>query len=404
MVIICPGCKANFAIDDAHIDSQGVKLRCCRCKAVFKIIRKKRVAAGRTAAAVGDRPSQVVKFVVAHESQAFCEAVKRVLANEPFLVYDSNDGAEAMAIIERVKPHAVLLDVALPTMYGFEICEAMRRNPQLAETKILLLAAIYDKRRYRRDPASLYGADEVIEKHRIPDELISKVYALVGNTFASTPAVCEAKELLPEPTVAGEADWLAPPDEAPVPSWEAASPISAAEAVPPADWLETTADAGLPVADATVPGVAEPTGAVGQISSSPPMGADDLPVVEIEDEPEPFSAELASNFVNEVTLEAAPSPDIPSLAGPEVSDDLSADEVKARRLARIIISDIALYNPEKVARGVKEGSVHTILADELAEGKALYVQRVSAGIRDRTDYLGEALANLIAKKKTEYAV
>jgi CheY-like chemotaxis protein len=72
-----------------------------------------------------------------------------------------------MDLIEERHPDVVLLDVALPTMYGFEICERIRNTPALSGVKTILIASIYDKTRYKREPQSLYGADDYIEKHHI---------------------------------------------------------------------------------------------------------------------------------------------------------------------------------------------------------------------------------------------
>lgn len=49
----------------------------------------------------------------------------------------------------------------------------------------------------------------------------------------------------------------------------------------------------------------------------------------------------------------------------------------ARRLARAIVSDIALYNPEKVERGIREDSIFDLLAQEIAEGREHFVSRVT---------------------------
>jgi predicted Zn finger-like uncharacterized protein len=395
MLIGCPGCKANFIFDDTKIDEQGVKLRCFRCKTVFKIVRKKRIARGRGKAASAERSSQIVKFVVAHESQSFCEAVMRVVANEPFLVYDSNDGGEAMAIIERVKPDVVLLDVALPTMYGFEICEAMRQNPLLAHTKIILLAAIYDKRRYRRDPASMYGADDVIEKHRIPDELVAHIYALIESVpdelrHESAPMAGES-----EHSVADEHDWL--------PSTPAAGADCQHEELD--NGVERVGVGELPMfVDAPAEGSGvEVTGLASTVSTAE-MVDDLLPVVEIPLVSEPLSAEMVQSFINEVTVEAGPATSLPATSGILAETNLPEGHVKARRLARIIVSDIALYNTEKVKQGIKEDSILVLLADEYAEGQALYVQRVAAEIRTETNYLEDAWQQLIAKKKREYGI
>jgi hypothetical protein len=50
---------------------------------------------------------------------------------------------------------------------------------------------------------------------------------------------------------------------------------------------------------------------------------------------------------------------------------------QARRLARAILSDIALYNPEKVTEGIRKDTIFELLADELEEGRQHFVSRVS---------------------------
>jgi hypothetical protein len=44
---------------------------------------------------------------------------------------------------------------------------------------------------------------------------------------------------------------------------------------------------------------------------------------------------------------------------------------EAKRLARTIVSDIVLYNPQKVKEGIEKDSLFEVLTDELAEGKIL---------------------------------
>lgn len=69
---------------------------------------------------------------------------------------------------------------------------------------------------------------------------------------------------------------------------------------------------------------------------------------------------------------------------------------KARRFARIIISDIALYNQETVLSGVKNGNLFELLKNDLDEGRELYDQRVSEAVRVTQDYFQEALDNFIS--------
>ena len=65
------------------------------------------------------------------------------------------------------------------------------------------------------------------------------------------------------------------------------------------------------------------------------------------------------------------------------------DHEKARRLARIIVSDIALYNEQLLAEGRKNNNYHDLLKDDLEEGRSLFRQRVPKEIWEKRDYLTE---------------
>jgi hypothetical protein len=90
----------------------------------------------------------------------------------------------------------------------------------------------------------------------------------------------------------------------------------------------------------------------------------------------------------------APQPKQPAPS----SDDAFA---KARRLARLIVSDIALYNRKNVERGVKEGNFLELLEHDINEARSLYARRVSEEIRNSTSYLDEAFQELFEKTKQE---
>ena len=60
----------------------------------------------------------------------------------------------------------------------------------------------------------------------------------------------------------------------------------------------------------------------------------------------------------------------------ETSADASFEvPEKARRLARNIVSDIALYNQSKVEEGVQDGTFFELLAKEIGEGRRLFKER-----------------------------
>lgn len=70
----------------------------------------------------------------------------------------------------------------------------------------------------------------------------------------------------------------------------------------------------------------------------------------------------------------------------------------AFRLARAIISDIALYNQEKVQEGIKNDSIFDLLNDELTEGREHFYSRVSSDIPDRDHLFDRAIVDVMIKQ------
>ncbi len=70
----------------------------------------------------------------------------------------------------------------------------------------------------------------------------------------------------------------------------------------------------------------------------------------------------------------------------------------AFRLARAIISDIALYNQEKVREGIKNDSVFEVLAEELKEGREHFYGRVSPEMVDRDHLYDRAIVDVMIKQ------
>jgi hypothetical protein len=91
--------------------------------------------------------------------------------------------------------------------------------------------------------------------------------------------------------------------------------------------------------------------------------------------------------------ESVPSPE-PEPAEPvagSASAEPSPEIVRAERLARIVVSDIVLYNAERFERAAREGGVLDALAAELSEGRTLFRQRVPAEVCETRDFLAEEL-------------
>jgi hypothetical protein len=70
----------------------------------------------------------------------------------------------------------------------------------------------------------------------------------------------------------------------------------------------------------------------------------------------------------------------------------------AFRLARAIISDIALYNQDKVKEGIKNDNIFEILAEELKEGREHFHSRVSPEMPNRDHLYERAIVDVMIKQ------
>ena len=85
-----------------------------------------------------------------------------------------------------------------------------------------------------------------------------------------------------------------------------------------------------------------------------------------------------------------PEPTPPPVPTPNRVDS-DPEIARAERLARIVVSDIVLYNAERFERAAREDDVLEALAGELHEARQLFRQRVPAQLREGRDFVAEEL-------------
>ena len=94
---------------------------------------------------------------------------------------------------------------------------------------------------------------------------------------------------------------------------------------------------------------------------------------------------------------------VPLTLGTPIPDGLPPDErarhEKARRLARVLASDIAIYNREKKDRGMQEGNLVAVLGYEIKKSWETYKERVGADFANSTPYFRDALNDMLAEGK-----
>ena len=119
-----------------------------------------------------------MKVIVADDDEMIRELVKASLAPDPRIeIHTARDGQEAVELALRELPDLVILDVRMPRMDGYEACAAIRADPGLTGTTVLMLTAMGQESDVQRGFDA--GADDYFIKPFSPTALLEKVYGIV---------------------------------------------------------------------------------------------------------------------------------------------------------------------------------------------------------------------------------
>lgn len=99
--------------------------------------------------------------------------MRYLLEKAGFTVYEASCGAKGMDLALLHKPDAVLLDIQLPEMDGYQVLSAIRRNAELAGIPVIAVTSYAMSGDRERIMSS--GADGYIEKPIDPDSFVSSV-------------------------------------------------------------------------------------------------------------------------------------------------------------------------------------------------------------------------------------
>jgi CheY-like chemotaxis protein len=274
MELTCKQCGARFRAAIPEPLTRAVRVACPSCsnQMVLKpssdsgssegsgAVRPHRPAPRRRVAAIADEPRPFRSFLAEH------------LRRLGFDVTMFETGEPALEFVRRTRADLAIVNVYLKGRLGVEVTEDIRAEPGLAQTRVILIGALFRANRFRANPTNLYGADEYIEE-QIPEkefrQIIRKLFPQVGHT-------------------------------------------------------------------------------------------DELPI-----EPKEFD--------------------------------------EARRLARLILSDIVIYHLEKVEAGIRDDNFFEVLKAEIADGRAYYDSRVPLRVRQNTEIFSETLQQFVRMKREEIA-
>ncbi|MBD3272165.1 MAG: response regulator, partial [Elusimicrobia bacterium] len=120
------------------------------------------------------------KVLIADDDEEIRDLLRFALEGEQFQVIETVDGAQALEKIMSERPDLVILDVMMPKMTGYEVCEKVRSEGSTCLIPIILLTSLAQTK--DKVTGIKLGADEYLTKPFEPFELVMRAEGLLKRT------------------------------------------------------------------------------------------------------------------------------------------------------------------------------------------------------------------------------
>jgi DNA-binding response OmpR family regulator len=119
------------------------------------------------------------KIVIVDDDRVTLTMLQMFFTKSGYQVFTANDGAQGYEIIQKEKPEILISDMLIPKVDGLELCKKIKENPELQNTKIILITAVYKGIPFKHE-AKECGASYFIEKPIDTKILMERVNSLTG--------------------------------------------------------------------------------------------------------------------------------------------------------------------------------------------------------------------------------
>ena len=124
------------------------------------------------------------EILIVDDEPGVAVAIQFLMKQQGHSVLVAQRGEDALEMIYKYKPDLVLLDIMLPGISGWEVCEIIRLNPDYRNIKIVFLTARSTEVEIAKGLA--LGADAYITKPFSNEKLVARVNALLENAYEKT--------------------------------------------------------------------------------------------------------------------------------------------------------------------------------------------------------------------------
>ena len=119
------------------------------------------------------------KILVVEDDPSALRLAGYALEQEGYQVITASDGLEGVRKARDEHPDLIILDIMLPGLDGYEVCQQLRKEPETAKLPILILSA--KAREIDKDTGLKIGADDYLTKPADPSTIVAKVKALLAS-------------------------------------------------------------------------------------------------------------------------------------------------------------------------------------------------------------------------------
>ena len=123
------------------------------------------------------QPDVQLPIVIIDDEPFILRSLSYLLTREGFAVETAGNGEEGLEKIRALHPRLVFLDIMMPRMNGYEVCQHVREDADLAGTYVIMLSA--KGQQIDRERGLSGGADEYMTKPFSPREVAERVRALL---------------------------------------------------------------------------------------------------------------------------------------------------------------------------------------------------------------------------------
>jgi DNA-binding response OmpR family regulator len=130
------------------------------------------------------------KILVVEDHEDLLELLRLQFKQEGFAIATATNGVEALKKARSLLPDLILLDIMLPELDGFAVCEILRRDPATASTPIIMVTGLCSQ--ITRCAGIESGATDFVTKPVSPAQLVSRVKDMLRQR-ATAPAPLQAE-------------------------------------------------------------------------------------------------------------------------------------------------------------------------------------------------------------------